>query len=159
VFDPTFEHVNDVLLNTLLEIEQLSVEPFSTSATAKVALPLASNVNVNGVFALITGAVLSSTVIVAVAVAVLPLLSVTVNVTTFVVPKFVQSNAVLPMLNVLIPQLSVEPSFTSEAAKLAFPMASKVNVTFFALAVGAATSCTVTVITAVDVLPLASLTV
>ena len=74
-----------------------------------------------------------------------PLLSVTVNVTTFVAPMFVQSNAVLLMLNVLIPQLSVDPSFTSDAANVAAPIAFKVNVTFLAFAVGAATSCTVTV--------------
>jgi hypothetical protein len=59
VFDPTLAQVNDVLLNTLVEIEQLSVDPFSTSLTDKVTFPVASNVNVNGVFALITGAVLS----------------------------------------------------------------------------------------------------
>ena len=58
----------------------------------------------------------------AVAVAVFPLLSVTVNVTTFVVPMFVQSNAVLLMLNVLIPQLSVDPSFTSDVANVADPI-------------------------------------
>ena len=59
VFAPTFVQSTDVLLNTLVEIEQLSVDPFSTSLTDNVTFPVASNVNVNGVFALIAGAVLS----------------------------------------------------------------------------------------------------
>jgi hypothetical protein len=50
---------NAVLLNDLVVIPQLSVEPFSTAATVKVDLPVASNDKVIVLFTDNTGAVLS----------------------------------------------------------------------------------------------------
>ena len=74
-------------------------------------------------FTEITGAILSSTVTVAVLLALLPFTSSTVNVTVFA-PKFVQLKLVLSKLIVLMPQLSLEPLLMFAVVMLAAPFAS-----------------------------------
>jgi len=65
----------------------------------------------------------SNTVMVAFALAVLPLASLTVN-TTLLAPKLEQLNDVLDKLKLVIPTLSVEPLFTRAAVTVALPVPS-----------------------------------
>ncbi len=65
----------------------------------------------------------SNTVMVALAVAVLPLASLTVN-TTLLAPRLEQLNEVLDKLKLVIPTLSVEPLFTWAAVTVALPVPS-----------------------------------
>jgi hypothetical protein len=71
----------------------------------------------------IVGAILSSTVTVAVQVDTFPLLSVTVKTTVFA-PTFEQSNEVISKLKLAIPQASLLPLFISAVVILALPLAS-----------------------------------
>src|SRR5580658_10656490 len=128
VLAPRLEQVNAVLLRLNDAIVQLSVEPLFTAAAVVEALPVASKYIVT-FCATAVGAILSSTVTVAVAVEALPLSSVTVSVTVLA-PRFEQVNAVLLKLNEAIVQLSVEPLFTAAAVVEALPVASKYIVTF-----------------------------
>ena len=69
-----------------------------------------------------TGAILSSTVTIAISVAIFPLTSVTFNVTVFA-PTVAQVKSVLSKVIVAMPQASVEPLFTSDATIETVPAA------------------------------------
>ena len=91
------------------------------------------------------GLILSITVTIAVADALFPLASVTVNVTVFA-PTFEQSKFVLDKLNPKVPeQLSDEPLFIAAAVVEATPLEFKLTETFCVITVGAWLSITVTV--------------
>ena len=93
----------------------------------------------------IVGLILSITVTVAVAEAVFPLASVTVNVTVFA-PTIEQSKFVCDKLNPKVPeQLSDEPLFIVAAVVVAVPLTFKYMETFCVITVGAWLSITVTV--------------
>ena len=99
------------------------------------------------------GAVPSSTVTVALQVAVLPLWSVTVSVTVLA-PRCVQSKAVCDAARVATEQLSELPLSMSAAVMVALPKASSWMVMSWQDAVGALPSSIVTVALQVAVLPL-----
>ena len=84
-----------------------------------------------------------ATVIVAVLLEVLPLLSVTVNVTVFV-PMLEQLKEVFDNVIDLIPQASEEPLSTSDVEMLATPFTSVIDL-FLTSTVGGVMSVTVTV--------------
>ena len=100
-------------------IPQLSVEPPSISAAAMEAFPVASSCTVMS-WQIASGAILSSTVTVAVHVSVFPLTSVTVKVTVLG-PTSAQVKIAGLTLSPAIPQLSDEPPSTSPAVIDAFP--------------------------------------
>ena len=75
------------------------------------------------------GTVLSTIVTVELHVAVLPLLSVTVN-TTVLAPIFAQPKVLGAKLREVIPQASVEPLSTDVASTVALPAALKFTVKF-----------------------------
>ena len=104
-----------------------------------------------------SGAMLSSTVTVAVAVAVLPLWSSAVMVTV-TSPTSLQSNVVMSMAEDVTEQLSVMAA-TSARAMVAAPEESSSTVMSIGVMVGAISSNTVTVAVAVAVLPARSVTV
>ena len=110
VFAPKLAHVKLVADKPKFVVPQLSVEPLSTCEAVIVALlPLKFTVTF---WQSAVGGVTSRTVTVAVQVAVLPLPSATVNVTTFA-PRFEQVNALWETdCAVAVPQLSVEPLLT-----------------------------------------------
>ena len=85
---------------------------------------------------------LSAIVTVAVPVATLLWLSVTVSVTVLA-PASLQLKLVLLTLRDLIPQGSLEPSFTCAAVSVALPVASSGMVMFFVLTNGSILSATV----------------
>ncbi len=89
---------------------QLSLLPLSTWAAATVALPLASKFTVT-FWQSAVGAVLSTTVTVAVQVLTLPLVSVTVRVTVLA-PTWLQSKLAWSRLMLAMPQLSLLPLST-----------------------------------------------
>src|SRR5438445_3095641 len=101
------------------------------------------------------GAVTSCTVTVASQVAVSPLLSSTVRVTVLG-PTLEQSKLVLLAVRDLIPQASPLPPSMSAAVIVAWPLESRFRSMFLHSAVGAVTSCTVTVASQVAVSPLLS---
>src|ERR1043165_3315501 len=102
-----------------------------------------------------TGAVVSTTVTVAVQLSLLPLLSVTVKVTVFG-PTLAQVKVSGLTLREAIPQASLEPLSTSDAAMVAWPVASRLIVIFWHLATGLTLSSTVTVLEQLELFPLAS---
>src|SRR5260370_193983 len=106
---------------------------------------------------LASGLVTSLTVTVAVEVALVPLGSVAVRVTTLL-PTLLQSKLVL-LAERLTPQASVLPPSISAGAMVAWPVASRLTVMSLHLATGLVTSLTVTVALQVELLPLASVTV
>ena len=136
---------------------QVSSEPLSIWAAVMLALPVASSCTVMS-WAAAVGSTRSRTVMVAVAVLTLPLLSVTVRVTVLS-PWSSQSNAVWLRDREAMPQASLDPLSTSSAVMLAAPEASSSTVKFWAMAVGATLSSTVTVAVADALLPLLSVTV
>src|SRR5207245_10749226 len=91
-----------------------------------------------------TGATESTTVTVAVQVALLPFASVTVRVTAFV-PTLLQSKLVLLRLRLAMPQPSLLPLFTSAGTIVAWPAALSWMVISLQKAVGGVESDTVTV--------------
>src|SRR5258707_11440082 len=97
------------------------------------------------------GAVTSCTVTVASAVALLRLPSVAVSLTVFA-PRLAQAKALLSMLRLNGPQASVVPPSTSAATMLAWPVASRLTSIFLVATLGALTSCTVTVASALALL-------
>ena len=158
-FDPRFEQVKALWDTTCaVGVPQLSVELLLTWEAVMVALfPLKFTVMF---WQRAVGGVTSRTVTTAVQVAVLPLPSLAVKVTTFA-PRFEQ---VKPLGDTdcafTAPQLSVEdPVFnTCAAVKLAlFPL--KFTVIFWQTAVGGVLSCTVTTALQVALRPLLPVTV
>src|ERR1043166_2983958 len=119
-----------------------------------LAWPVASSCTVMFLQAA-TGAVLSTTVTVAVQLSLLPLLSVTVKVTVFG-PTLAQVKVSGLTLREAIPQASLEPLSTSDAAMVAWPVASRLIVIFWHLATGLTLSSTVTVLEQLELFPLAS---
>ena len=103
---------------------------------------------------------LSTTVTIAIALALLPLTSVTVKVTVFS-PRFAQSNVFLSMLIEAISQLSVLPfSMSSAVIEISLPNSSNCNVyDATAIAVGATSSSIVTIEVPVETFPFTSVTV
>ncbi|SRX75945.1 hypothetical protein AEQU3_02943 [Aequorivita antarctica] len=99
VLGPTLLQLKEVTSIEVLAIPQASVLPFSIFATVILASPLASSWMVNGAAQLATGAILSSTVTVAVHVAVFPFTSVTKRVTSLS-PTFEQLKDKLALSNV-----------------------------------------------------------
>ena len=125
--------------------EQLSAEDGLDKETPDaVQTPLSAfTVTLEG--QVIVGLILSITVTVAVAEAVFPLASVTVNVTVFA-PTLEQSKFVFDKLNPKVPeQLSDEPLLIAAAVVVAVPLTFKYMETFCVITVGAWLSITVTV--------------
>src|ERR1041384_1607402 len=157
VFAPVFAQVKLLGLPDRLVILQWSDEPLFTSAATMVAWPLASSWIV--MFLVTTvGAMLSWTVTVALALALLPLASVAVSETVFA-PVFAQVKLLGLTDRLVMLQLSDEPLFTSAATMVAWPLASSWIVMFLVTTVGAMLSWTVTVALALALLPLASVAV
>src|SRR5258707_104394 len=104
------------------------------------------------------GGVASCTVTVALALALLPLLSVTVRVTVLG-PFLEQSKLDGLTTRLVMPQLSAEPLSTSPATMLAWPALSRLTTMFLVSTVGGAASCTQTVAGWLAELPLLSVTV
>src|SRR6476661_4372182 len=143
VFGPTLAQVKlrgDTLRVRLLAAVQLSLLPLFTAAAVSVARPRALKVRVV-LRVMTTGAVLSTTVTVAVAVLALPLASVTVSVTGLA-PRLAQVKLEGDTLSVRLAgvQLSLLPLFTAAANRVAEPLAPRLTVTFWATAVGAIAS-------------------
>ena len=120
---PTLEQSKLVLSIAIEATAQLSVEPASTSAAVMLASPFASRYKVKSC-AMAIDDVVSSTVTVAAAVALLPFTSVTVKLTVLE-PTSVHEKVLTSILNEAIPQASVELLFTSAAVIEAVPLASK----------------------------------
>src|SRR5207244_4068999 len=104
------------------------------------------------------GGAASCTVTVAVQLAVLPLLSLTVSVTVFG-PMLVQAKVVGLTDRMVMVQLSVELLCTWAAVMLTWPLASRFTSMLCVRTVGGAASCTVTVAVQVPMLPWPSLAV
>ena len=104
------------------------------------------------------GAMASTTVTVALQVAVLPALSVTVSVTGLA-PRLAQVKLAGATLREAMPQLSEEPLLMRLAETLPVPLALRLTVRFWQTATGVMRSATVTVWMQVRELPLASVAV
>src|SRR5438128_3729126 len=104
------------------------------------------------------GAVTSCTVTVASALALLALPSVAVSLTVFA-PRLAQVKLVLSMLRLIGPQASVVPPSTTAATMVAWTVASRFTSIFLVATLGAVTSCTVTVASALALLRLPSVAV
>ena len=156
VFGPILVQSN--VLGVAVKVrEQLSVEPKSMSLPKMVLCPVASRF-IEIFLQTATGVMSSTTVTTASSESKFPFTSVTVRVTLFV-PTLVQSKEVLLAITDWIPQLSVEPSFMSEACIVACPSPSSVTLIFLTITIGSRLSITVTVALQVLVLPCTSVTV
>ena len=102
---------------------QLSEEPLSICDAIMDACPVPSSCIVMSCV-ITTGANLSSTVTIAVLVAILPCISVTVKVTVTGVPTLEQPKLVMSNVLVAMPQLSVEPLSTWSVVIKMCPVAS-----------------------------------
>src|SRR4030043_369472 len=140
-----------------LSMPHASVLPPSTSATTIDALPVASRYTSIS-WHTATGEIVSITVTVAVHWSVLPLLSVTVNVTVFP-PTLAHVNELMSMARLSIPHASVLPPSTSAATIDALPVASRYASMSWHTATGEIVSITVTVAVHWSVLLLLSVTV
>src|SRR5439155_1169163 len=136
---------------------QASLLPLSIWAGVMVAWPVASSCTVR-FWQRATGATGSTTVTVAEQVWLLPLLSVTVNV-TMLVPMLVQSKLVLSRLELATPQASLLPLLIWAGVIVAWPVASSCTVRSWQTATGATGSTTVTVAVQDRVFPLLSVAV
>ena len=125
---PRWAQVKAVWLRIRAPRLQLSEEPLLTWALARLALPAASRLRVTG-WQIALGAVLSTTVIVAVQVLVLLDASDTVRVTVLV-PTWAQVKAVWLRVVLATAQLSVLPLLTMVGVRLAVPTALRVRVAF-----------------------------
>src|SRR5690606_26040547 len=157
VLAPTSPQPKLYLSSVMLAIPQASVEPLSISVASMLAFPVASSWMVM-LRVSTTGAVIPSTVTVAVALSVLPLTSVTVRVTALS-PTCEQSKSYWLSVMLMIPQEAVEPLSISVAEMLAFPVASSWTLIFLVTTAGAVTPSTVTIAVALSVLPFESVTV
>src|SRR5690606_37580132 len=157
VLSPTSPQSKLDLSSVIPAIPQVSDEPLSISAAVRLALPVASSWIVMFLVTT-TGAMMSSTVTIAVAVSVLPLTSVTVRVTVLA-PTSPQSKLDLSSVMLAITQASVEPLSISAAVMLALPVASSWIVMLLVTTSGAVRSSTITIAVAVSVLPFTSVTV
>src|SRR5690554_2163777 len=157
VLAPTSPQPKLYLSSVMLAIPQASVEPLSISVASMLAFPVASSWMVM-LRVSTTGAVIPSTVTVAVALSVLPLTSVTVRVTALS-PTCEQSKSYWLSVMLMIPQEAVEPLSISVAEMLAFPVASSWMLIFLVTTAGAVMPSTVTIAVAVSVLPFTSVTV
>src|ERR1043166_7271918 len=128
VLGPISAQVNALLDSVIVGGPQLSVAEFTTSELLMLALPLALRYTVTFLHVTV-GAMLSTTVTVAVheALLLLPSLAVTV---TVLGPISAQVNALLDSVIVGGPQLSVAEFTTSELLMLALPLALRYTVTF-----------------------------
>ena len=157
VLEPTLAAVKALGVTERVAMPQLSVEPPSTCAADKVAVPFWSRFTV-AFWHVAVGLALSLTATVAVQVAVRPLLSVTVKVTTLL-PTLEQLKDEVDSERLAMPQLSEELLSTCDAATVAAPPLFKLTDKFWQIAVGLVLSTTVTVAAQVEVLPWPSLTV
>ena len=131
----------------------------SNIAPVTVALPLPSKATT--IFLQIAfGPTASITVAVEVHVELLPYPSVTVKVTGTILPACAQVKLLGDTASVTAVQLSVDPLFTSEARRVAFPLPSKNTFTFPTQeAVGAKISSALTIAVHVLLLPAPSVTI
>src|SRR5688572_15886414 len=121
------EQSKDVRLTVIELMPQASDEPLSRSEAFNTAEPFSKLSST--FFTRATGEILSSTVTIADAVELLSLLSVTVNVTMFVL-TFEQSKSVLDNWIDFIPHTSYDPLLIAVASINAFPSAFSCTVTF-----------------------------
>ena len=128
VFCPTSAQSNALISSVVLARPQPSDGVPTIWAGVMLANPSLSSCTVMSWQSRL-GAVLSSTVTVAVQVLVLPLLSSTVSVTVWV-PTSVQSKLLELSVRLAKPQASLEPLFTSAGVRLALPKTSSSTVTF-----------------------------
>ena len=154
---PIWSQLKLVWLSTRLAIPQASLEPLSTEVGATNTLPVISRAATTS-WQSATGSTLSSTVTVAEQELILPLLSVTVNVTGLA-PTLAQAKLVWLSTRLAIPQASLEPLSTAVAEVLPLPLTSNCTVTSWQRATGATLSSTVTVAKQEEELPLLSVTV
>src|ERR1043165_3606632 len=157
VLGPISVQSKSVISSDEIAMPQASVEPLSTCPAVIVAVPKASSCTVM-FWQLATGAILSSTVTVAVQVEVFPFTSVTVRVIVLG-PTLLQSKALISSVEDVVPQASVEPLSISAAVIEALPVASNCIVMPWQLTTGLIVSITVTAASQVAVLPLTSVTV
>ncbi len=136
---------------------QLSVLPLLIWPAVMLAFPAALNWTVR-FWQIALGAILSTTVTVAVQLSVLPLASPTVKVTVFA-PRLEQLKLLGLTESEVTPQLSVLLLLINAAVTLPLPLAFKLTVRFRQIALGAMLSLTVTVAVQLSVLPAASPTV
>ena len=144
---PIFEQSKDFLSIDNEATPQLSVLPCSICETESVATPESSNNIVNGEATETVGGKLSTTVTIAEAEALLPLLSITVRFMVFG-PKSEQVKVVLSRTIVSISQLSKLPSSISAVVMFAIPFSSKNTLISFVTTVGLKLSKTVTIASA-----------
>jgi hypothetical protein len=137
--------VNDAML-------QLSVADGAVQVTLAPHFPASFDFEMGPGNPAMTGAIASSTVTVALQVALFPALSVTVS-TTELAPRFEHVNVLGATDRLAIPQLSVLPPSTCAAVTEAWPAASTYTVALRQTATGGCTSLTVTVNEHVAVLP------
>src|SRR5690606_35278425 len=145
------------LSSVMLAMPQESDDPLSMSVAVILVFPVTSSWIVM-LLVTTTGAVMSSTVTIAVALSVLPLTSVTVRVTALS-PTCEQSKSYWFSVIDAIPQEADEPLLISAAVMLAFPVASSWMLIFLVTTAGAVMPSTVTIAVAVSVLPFTSVTV
>src|SRR5688500_8959496 len=128
VFGPTLAQVKLVISKARLWIPHASLLPLSICAAVIVALPDASNCTVM-FWQIAVGAILSSTVTVAVQVDVFPFTSVTVKVTVFG-PPLAQVQLVISSDRLWIPHASLLPLSICAAVIVAVPAAFSCTVMF-----------------------------
>src|SRR6266571_2359923 len=156
-FVPTLLTSKLVLSRLRLAMPQASVLPLLIWAGVMVARPFAFNSTVRS-RQTATGETESTTVTVAGALWLLPLLSVTVRVTVLT-PTLVQSKLVWLRLRLAMPQASVLPLLICAGSMVPWPLASNSTLRFWQTATGGTESTTVTVAVQVELLPLLSITV
>jgi hypothetical protein len=157
VFGPTLVQLNTLGLTVAVKGPQASAVPSPTTDAPRFPFPKAFKVTV-ALEQTTTGGVMSNTSTLAVQLELLPLPSVMVKVTVLA-PRLAQVKLLGETDAEKVVQLSLEPSPTTDAPKLPFPVAFKVTVAFVHTAVGAILSCTVTTAEQVLTLPLTSVTV
>src|SRR6266581_1371595 len=157
VLTPTLVQSKLVWLRLRLAMPQASVLPLLICAGSIVPWPLAFNSTLR-FWQRATGGTESTTVTVAVQVALLVLLSVTVRVTRFV-PILLPSKLVLFRLRLAMPEASLLPLLTWAGVMVARPFAFNSTVRSRQTATGETESTTVTVAGALWLLPLLSVTV
>ena len=161
VFVPILAQVNELGVTDIIEvlIPQASVDPLLIWEAVIDAVPVAFNWTVMSLVTT-TGLTVSAIVTIAVPVLAFPFTSVTVKVTVLA-PMFEQVNELgdTDMIELFIPQASVEPLFTCDGKTIILPVASKWAVIFWVITLGLIVSKTVTIAVPVLTLLFTSLTV
>ncbi len=157
VFVPTSEQSKVVVFKLREAIPQASVVPLSISEVVIVPLPAPSKITVTS-WHITLGGVLSTTVTIAVHVAVAPAAFATVKVTVLG-PISLQSKLVVSMVNVAAPHETPLPPSIKLGVNVAIPVTSSGKVISVQTAVGGLSSTTVTMAVSLLEFPEPSVTV